>query len=85
MDRKLDVSQQGALTVQKANHILGCIKRSVASRSREVILSLYSVVVRLHLDYCIWMWSPISRRDVDLLECVQKKATKIIQGIEHLP
>ena len=48
-DDKLDVSQQCALTVQKANSILSCIKRSMARRAREVILQLCSVLVRLHL------------------------------------
>jgi len=58
VDGKLDVSQQSALTAQKANHILGYMKRCVASRSREVILLLYSVLVRPHLEYCIQVWSP---------------------------
>ncbi|KAK4825770.1 hypothetical protein QYF61_002333 [Mycteria americana] len=53
VDEKLDMSQQRVLAAQKDNCILGCIKRNVASRSREVILPLYSTLVRPHLGYCI--------------------------------
>ena len=42
------------------------------------------MLVRLHREYCIQMWSPQYRRDMDLLECVQRRATKMIQGMEHL-
>jgi len=41
--------------------------------------------VRPHLEYCIQMWSPQHRRDTDLLECVQRRATEVIPGMEHLP
>jgi len=68
----------------KANCVLACIKKEVASRERDEIVPFYSALVRPHLVYCILVWGTQYRKDVELLERVQRKTTKMIRGLEHL-
>ncbi|PKU43424.1 hypothetical protein llap_6282 [Limosa lapponica baueri] len=84
VDNKLTVRQQCALVAKKASGLLGCIKESAASRLREVIFPLYSSLVRPRLEYCVHFWSPQFKKDRELLERVQWRATMMIKGMEHL-
>ena len=84
VDEKLDVSQQCALAAQKANCVLGCITKRVSSREREGIVPLCSALVRPHVKHRVQAWSPQHRKDVALLEQVQRRATKMARGLEHL-
>jgi len=61
------------------------LKKSMASRSREVILTFYSALVRSRLEYCVQFWAPLFTEDGDLLQGIQQRATKMIKALEHLP
>jgi len=81
-DLKWEKQCSGA--VSKANKILGMIKRNFVDRSKEIVLPLYKSLVRPHLEYCCQIWNPYYNKDIKLLEGVQRRATKLIKGMENL-
>jgi len=68
VDDKLTMSQQCVLVAREASGMLWCIKKSVASKLKDVLLPLYSALVRPHLEYCVQFWAPQFKKDEELLQ-----------------
>jgi len=73
--------KQCVAAVKQSNKILGMIKHKFVDRSKETVMALYKSLVRPHLKYCISVWNPHLDKDIKLLEGVQRRATKLVEGI----
>ena len=81
----LKPSKHCVSAVNKANMTLGMIKRHILSRDKNTIVRLYKSLVRPKLEYCIQAWNQSLIKNIELLEQVQHRATKLIPEIVHLP
>ena len=68
-----------------AMRVLSMIRRSFTNISKELFAFLYTTYVRPHLEYCVPIWSPYLVRNIEVLEKLQKRATKLIKGYKKLP
>ena len=74
-----------AKIVKRANRLLGMIRRTITSKTKTNIMNLYKTLIRPILDYGAAVWSPHQKGDIQKLEKVQRRATKLIKTIRNLP
>uniref|UniRef100_A0A803JZP7 Reverse transcriptase domain-containing protein n=1 Tax=Xenopus tropicalis TaxID=8364 RepID=A0A803JZP7_XENTR len=84
VDNKLSNSRQCHSVATKANKVPSCIKKGIDSRDENIILPLYRSLVRPHLEYAVQFWAPVLKKDINELEKVQGRATKLVKGMEDL-
>ena len=81
MEYSLKPSAQCAKAASKANQVLGQMARSLTYRDKYTWVKLYKQYVRYHLEYAVQSWSPWTEADIDLLESVQKRAIRMVSGL----
>ena len=84
MNANMKVSEQCRIAASKGNQVLGMIRRNITYKENSLIVPLYKAIVRPHLEYCIQAWNPHLRKDIDMLEKIQRRATKLIPGLRDL-
>ena len=78
MNANMKVSEQCRIVASKGNQVLGMIRRNITYKEKSFIVPLYKAIVRPHIVYCIQAWNPHLRKDIDMLEKIQRRATKLI-------
>ena len=80
----MNVSQQCRIAASKGNKIVGLTRRTITSKEKQLIVPLYKAIVRPHLEYRIQAWRPYHKKDIDKLERIQRRATKMIPELRDL-
>jgi ribonucleases P/MRP protein subunit RPP40 len=78
------VANQCATAARKGYQTLGLISRTFISKKKGIISMLYKSLVRPHLDYCIQAWRPHLQKDINVLERVQRRATRMVEECKGL-
>ena len=65
-----------------ANSILGQIRRCFTFKTREILVNLYKTFVRTQMEHCVQLWSPWLLKDIEILEKVQRRAVRMIPGLQ---
>ncbi len=81
----LKFSHQCKDAAGKANRMLGLINRNTSFKTKDVMLPLYTSLVRPHLEYTVQFWAPHHAKDIAKLEAVQRRATKVITSLGNKP
>ena len=85
VDNKLTFSSHISQAVLKANRLLGLISRSFQYMDKVLLKKLYTVIVRPHLEYANIVWHPHWKKDIELIEKVQHRATRLVPELRSLP
>ena len=80
----LKVSEQCGIAASKGNQIIGLIRRTITYKDKHLVVPLYKAMVRPHLEYCIQAWRPYRKKDIDKLEKIKRRLTKMIPELRYL-
>ena len=84
IDNKLRFDQHISEKVNKANAIVGALRRSFEYLDKGIFIQLYKALIRPHMEYAQSIWSPYRKRDIDIIENVQRRATKMVPGLSGM-
>ena len=80
----MKVSVQCGIATSKGNQILWLIRRTIMYKEKQLFVPLYKPIVRTHLEYCIQAWRPYRKKDIDKLEIIKRRATKMIPELRDI-
>ena len=83
--KAMNGSRQLTEAVKEANRALAQLRRTITNKEIDTVIPIYKATVRPHLEYCVHAWAPYLKKDINALEKVQHRATKMITTLGQLP